>query len=148
VSNLVQTSIKWRTREQYTLHENFRFPGRVKKHIGKWDVDRYFTLHLKGTVPLFIIKIYYFHFLLSIGRAYSYYLIFNLFQNICKFACKPQTNQQKCSFIQIHISNWLLTTKQSKKNQFILNIKTFSDMLRMQDFALNISKFSFGGMSR
>jgi hypothetical protein len=31
-----------------------------------------------------------------------------------------------------------LTTKQSKKNQFILNIKTFSDMLRMQDFALNI----------
>jgi hypothetical protein len=34
-----------------------------------------------------------------------------------------------------------------RKINLFSNIKAHSDMLRMQDFALNISKFSCGGMS-
>ena len=51
------------------------------------------------------------------------------------------TNQQNCIFVQIQISNDYKQQNVRKTYSFS-NIKTLLDILRMQDFALNISKFS------
>jgi hypothetical protein len=49
------------------------------------------------------------------------------------------TNQQKCSFkSQIDYKQ----QNKGRKIKLFSNIKTLSDMLRMQDFALDISRFS------
>ena len=56
------------------------------------------------------------------------------------------TNQQNCIFVQIQISNDYKQQNVRKTYSFS-NIKTLLDIFRMQDFALNISKFSLGYMS-
>jgi hypothetical protein len=57
------------------------------------------------------------------------------------------TNQQKFVLFRfISQIDYKQPNKVRKVNLFS-NINTFSDMLRIQDFALNISKFSCGGMS-
>jgi competence transcription factor ComK len=57
------------------------------------------------------------------------------------------TNQQNCIFVQIHFSNDYKQQQNVRKTYSFSNIKTLLDMLGMQDFALNISKFSLGYMS-
>jgi hypothetical protein len=57
------------------------------------------------------------------------------------------TNQQNCIFVQIHFSNDYKQQQNVRKTYSFSNIKTLLDILRMQDFAFNISKFSKGYMS-
>jgi hypothetical protein len=72
---------------------------------------------------------------------WSYQVLFTDVVIIPRWAIQAPGN-----LVSIQISNWVLTTKQSKKNKFIFKQQNPFSYAQNAGFALNISKYSCGGM--